>query len=86
MPAHRFSPLPQDYSYMPTPELPLESNSTLIPRRALPNPRIPAYVGGALAWGAPPARATGSGRVGLMATLPNGVVCKEAADGRMNCL
>lgn len=74
---------------MLTPELPLESNSTLLPRRALPNPRIPAYVRGALAWGTPPtdppACAAGTGRVRQTTTLPNGAVCKEAADGRMNC-
>lgn len=51
----------QDYSFLETPELPLDTNSTIIPRRALPNPRIPAFLEGKLVWGqlpTPPANAS----------------------------
>ena len=56
------SPILQDYSFLETPELPVDSNSTIIPRRALPNPRIPAFLNGTLVWGtlpAPPAAPSG---------------------------
>lgn len=46
---------------METPELPLDTNSTIIPRRALPNPQIPAFLDGRLVWGrlpTPPANAS----------------------------
>lgn len=53
--------VPQDFSHLPTPMIPGDQDdSPLIARRALPNPRIPAYISGRLAWGAPPsARAAG---------------------------
>ena len=41
----------QDYSYLETPELPIETNTSIIPRRALPDPRITAYLRGRLVWG-----------------------------------
>ncbi|EFN52665.1 hypothetical protein CHLNCDRAFT_138610 [Chlorella variabilis] len=47
--------LAADYSFLDTPQLPVESaNATIIPRLALPNSHIPAYLNGTLLWGAPP--------------------------------
>ena len=46
---------------METPELSVNTTSTIIPRRALPNPRIPAFLDGRLVWGqlpSPPANAS----------------------------
>eukprot|EP00887_Chlorella_sp_A99_P004370 scaffold15.g4370.t1 len=40
-----------DFSFMDTPTLPADANTTIIPRRALPNPHIPAYVNGTMVWG-----------------------------------
>ena len=54
----------QDYSFLQTPELPQQqrinastanANGTIVPRKALPNPRITAYMDGQLAWGVLPA-------------------------------
>jgi hypothetical protein len=63
----------QDYSFLETPELPVDSNSTIIPRRALPNPHIPAFLNGSLVWGtlpAPPAASGGAGGDGGLAWAP----------------
>ncbi|KFM23981.1 Dual specificity protein kinase shkC [Auxenochlorella protothecoides] len=35
-----------DYSFLDTPELPTEGNATIVKRRAVTNPRIPAFVNG----------------------------------------
>ena len=32
----------------------METNATIIPRRALPNPHIPGFINGSLVWGVPP--------------------------------
>ena len=72
-------------------------NSTIIPRRALPNPRIPAFLNGTLVWGslpAPPERTPSSeapaaevvGVGGGGSGLPAGVSCESVRDGQgQNC-
>ena len=85
----------QDYSFLETPELPVDTNSTIIPRRALPNTRIPAYLGDNLVWGAPPPRpgnATAEGGAGNASAaaavpgLPAGITCEATKDGQgQNC-
>lgn len=74
----------QDYSYMETPELPIERNGTIISRIALPNPHILAYIGGEPAWGTPPAgfdamagQAAGNAPAGTVAALLAGVAWSE---------
>lgn len=58
----------QDYSYINTETFAglEDSNSTIIPRRALPNTHIPAYMSGQLVWGVPPSTnaAVVNGQVG----------------------
>ena len=48
----------QDFSYMDTPELNVDLNATIIPRRAIANPHIPAYKNGQLVWGELPSPTT----------------------------
>ena len=44
-----------DFSYLDTPRTGTITNmTTIVPRQAQPNPRLPAYVDGALAWGGMP--------------------------------
>ena len=69
---------------METPELPIELNRTILPRRAMPNPRILAYIGGEPAWGTPPAgfdvmagQAAGNAPAGTVAALLAGVAWSE---------
>ncbi|KAJ9516605.1 hypothetical protein QJQ45_015226 [Haematococcus lacustris] len=64
-----------DYSYLDTPrrnapDVEVQQNSKVVPRSPLPNPRLPAYVAGLLAWGSPP-------RAGASQPLPppGTVVC-----------
>lgn len=75
----------QDYSFVQTPDLEVETgNSTIIPRRAVPNPHITAWLRGELVWGTLPGMAQvrqggwvaegGSGRMG------------QAWRGGMGCL
>lgn len=80
-----------DYSFLDTPELPTEGNATIVKRRAVTNPRIPAFVNGTQVWGAlpPTGWAPGSaapapaaeGGAGMTtgtsngAALPAGVTC-----------
>lgn len=91
-------PPPQDFSYLDTPTLPVESeNTTIIPRLALPNPHVPAFLNGSLAWGGQPAgnrpQPTGQAWPGgaawpaaesaeAAAALPAGVACVPSTDGR----
>ncbi|PSC71845.1 serine threonine kinase [Micractinium conductrix] len=87
----------QDFSFLETPELEVPPNSTIIPRRALPNPRIPAFLNGTLVWGslpAPPERTPSSeapaaevvGVGGGGSGLPAGVSCESVRDGQgQNC-
>ena len=64
---------PQDYSFMNTETFeglaPEDRNSTIIPRRAQPNPHIPAFLSGDLVWGAPPSANTAlvNSQVGCLA-------------------
>jgi hypothetical protein len=88
----------QDFSYLETPTLPIESeNTTIIPRLALPNPRIPAFLNGSLVWGMQPAAvgpqqasetwpamAAGPDVEAAEAaqSLPAGVACVPSTDGQ----
>jgi len=48
-----------DFSFLETPRTgPITNTTTIIPRQAEPNPRLPAYVDGALAWGGVPIAVT----------------------------
>lgn len=67
----------------------METNSTIIPRRALPNPRIPATLNGTLVWGAPPRVPAPSGNaivngVAGNLTTPNPAGNASAAAGGGN--
>jgi hypothetical protein len=80
-----------DYSFLDTPRpegaLDPGAGATIVPRRALPNPRMPAYLGGRLAWGAPPspsgvdAAASNGATPGGPAGLPGGVSCESVRGG-----
>lgn len=73
-------------------------NSTIIPRRALANPHIPAYLNNSLVWGVlptPPAT-TPAGEVpgaeapgqepGKSPGLPAGITCESVQSGTgLNC-
>ncbi|KAL6753742.1 hypothetical protein V8C86DRAFT_443776 [Haematococcus lacustris] len=77
-----------DYSYLDTPrrnapDVEVQQNSKVVPRSPLPNPRLPAYVAGLLAWGSPP-RAGASQPLpppGTVAMLPPGMTCKPSSTG-----
>jgi len=100
----------QDYSFMDTPVLPQAINLTttatnatnasslrIIPRRALPNQKIPAYLAGELVWGVLPnfdrngnSPAQEAARNGIInqtgsggsgGILPEDVVCEEVRQG-----
>ena len=82
-------PPPQDYSFLETPELPVETNSTIIPRRALPNPRIPATLNGTLVWGAPPPAVPLAGNAtalvnGVAGNLTSAAAANASAAGASN--
>lgn len=94
---HTLAPL-QDYSFLETPELPVDTNSTIIPRRALPNPRIPATLNGTLVWGALPTAGNATvmvdgasitpameGGNGTAPELPAGITCEPTSNGGQNC-
>jgi hypothetical protein len=56
----------QDYSFLDTPQLDVDlgdTNTTIVPRLALPNPRLPAYLSGKISWGTPPTLAVSAGRL-----------------------
>jgi hypothetical protein len=86
----------QDYSFMDTPQLPLQSdNSTIIPRLALPNQHIPAYINGTLVWGTQPMRivAAPQAEMAMLAGvpaaeaqpgtgLPRGVSCTQGTNNQ----
>ncbi|KAL4420504.1 hypothetical protein ABPG75_010160 [Micractinium tetrahymenae] len=88
----------QDYSFLETPELEVPPNSTIIPRRALPNPHIPAFLNNTLVWGvlptppasgpagdAPGAEAPGTGSSSTPG-LPAGITCESVQSGTgLNC-
>lgn len=73
-------------------------NSTIIPRRALPNPHIPAYLNNTLVWGVlpgPPASAPAGEALVAQAPraepggepgLPAGITCDSVQSGTgLNC-
>lgn len=88
----------QDYSFLETPELEVPPNSTIIPRRALPNPHIPAFLNNTLVWGelpTPPAGGPASeapgaevpgAETGSTPGLPAGITCDSVQSGTgLNC-
>lgn len=83
----------QDYSFLKTPELDVPANSTIIPRRALPNPHIPAFLNSTLVWGVQPAPPATNSSVGKapqaedkVPGLPAGIICESVQNGQgQNC-
>ncbi|KAI3430797.1 hypothetical protein D9Q98_009209 [Chlorella vulgaris] len=85
-----------DYSFLDTPELPVNSeNTTIIPRLSVANPHIPAFLNGSLVWGSLPAApapapqaeaasAAPGGSAGVAAGpgLPDGVTCERSGEGK----
>lgn len=70
----------QDYSFLDTPQLDVDlgdTNTTIVPRLALPNPRLPAYLSGKMAWGTPP---TMAGHHSAEMHLPPGIVCQPGTN------
>jgi hypothetical protein len=85
-----------DYSFLDTPvaEGAAVGPGGVVPRRALPNERMPAYLKGALAWGALPAPGGAAGAPAAeggaaggdvlpaaAGALPSGVACETARSG-----
>lgn len=79
----------QDYSYIETPSLPVQGNATIVPRRALPNPFLPAFVDENLVWGVPPQlafpEATNETSSAESSILPPGVSCVATGEGVQTC-
>lgn len=81
----------KDYSFQETPVLQLPGNSnssSIVPRRALPNVRIPGYLMGNLVWGALPmsnvsksASRSSAKDTSLNASSRDGIVCESVRGG-----
>lgn len=81
----------QDYSFLdtPTPDEPLDASASVVPRRALPNPKLTADLRGRLVWGVSPNAAgaasdssvAGAGGLQGGAPQPEGVSCEAVRGG-----
>ena len=83
-PHSRTLPGSQDWSFIQTPIINVQTNMSAIPRRATANPRMPAYLDGVLVWGLLPSaleQPTMPAPASEQQALPDGIACESGGSG-----